>query len=152
MIEKGGESSMALWAIWLVIGVLLIIAEMATLTFYLLWLAIGALAAGLVALVTPDFILLQVLVGVVVALILTFYTKPLTRRMRSSRGYTDVIYELVGREGLVIEDIPLEGLGIVKVGNETWSAQSELPLGKGTPIIVMQSSSTILQVQKREDV
>lgn len=143
---------MDLWAIWLVIGVLLIIAEMATLTFYLLWLAIGSLAAVLVALVMPDSIILQVLLGVIVALILTLFTKPLTKRMRSSKGFTDVIYQLVGQEGLVIEDIPLEGLGIVKVGNETWSAQSEVPLIKGTPIIVVQSYNTILQVQKREDV
>jgi len=140
------------WAIWLVIGVLLIIAEMATLTFYLLWLAIGSLAAVLVALVMPDSIILQVLLGVIVALILTLFTKPLTNRMRSSKGFTDVIYQLVGQEGLVIGDIPLEGLGIVKVGNETWSAQSEVPLIKGTPIIVVQSYNTILQVQKREDV
>ena len=143
---------MAFWAIWLVVGVLLIIAEMATLTFYLLWLAVGALAATLVALVMPDFIILQVLVGIIVAIILTIFTKPLTRRMQSSKGFTDVIYQLVGQEGLVIGDIPLEGLGIVKVGNETWSAQSELPLAKGTPIIVVQSYNTILQVQKREDV
>jgi membrane protein implicated in regulation of membrane protease activity len=143
---------MALWAIWLVVGVLLIIAEMATLTFYLLWLAIGALAAALVAILMPDAIVLQVFVGIVVALFLTFFTKPITRRMRSSIGFTDVIYQLEGQEGLVIGDIPLEGLGIVKVGNETWSAQSEVPLSKGTPIIVVQSYNTILQVQKREDV
>ncbi|MEX2460698.1 MAG: NfeD family protein [Paenibacillaceae bacterium] len=143
---------MAFWTIWLVIGILLIIAEMTTLTFYLLWLAIGAFAATLVALVTPDAIVLQVLVGVIVALILTFYTKRLTRGMRKSKGFTDVIYQLVGQEGHVISDIPEEGLGIVKVGNETWSAQSETPLRKGTPVIVIQSSSTVLQVQKREDV
>jgi inner membrane protein len=152
MIVKGGEFLMAFWAIWLVVGVLLIIAEMATLTFYLLWLAVGALAATLVALVMPDWIILQVLVGVVVAILLTIFTKPLTKRMRSSKGFTDVIYQLVGQDGLVIEDIPLEGLGIVKVGNETWSAQSVVPLIKGTPIIVVQSYNTILQVQKREDV
>lgn len=143
---------MAFWAIWLVIGVLLIIAEMATLTFYLLWLGLGALAATLVALAMPDSLILQVLVGVAVALVLTLFTKPLTRRVRRSKGFTDVIYQLVGQEGLVIADIPLEGLGIVKVGNETWSAQSEMPLIKGTPIIVVQSYNTILQVQKREDV
>ncbi|QGQ94081.1 NfeD family protein [Paenibacillus psychroresistens] len=143
---------MAFWAIWLVIGILLIIAEMATLTFYLLWLALGSLAAALVALILPDAIVLQVFIGIVVALLLTLFTKQVTRRMRNSRGFTDVIYQLVGLEGLVMEDIPQEGLGIVKVGNETWSAQSEVPLSKGTPIIVVQSYNTILQVQKREDV
>lgn len=143
---------MDFWAIWLVVGILLIIAEMLTLTFYLLWLAIGALAAALAAILMPDAIAAQVLVGVVIAIILTLFTKPLTVRMRISRGFKDVIYQLEGQEGIVISEIPLEGLGIVKVGNETWSAQSVVPLSVGTPIIVVQSYNTILQVQKREDV
>ncbi len=143
---------MEVWAIWVVIGVVLIIAELATLSFYLLWLAIGALAGAFVALIAPDVIVAQIFVSIVVALVLTMFTKPLTTRMRKSKGFTDVIYQLVGQEGIVVGEIPLEGLGIVKVGNETWSAQSEVPLIKGTPIIVVQSYNTILQVQKREDV
>jgi membrane protein implicated in regulation of membrane protease activity len=152
VIEEGGEISMALWAIWLVVGILLIIAEMATLTFYLLWLGLGALAAALIALLLPDSIVLQVFVGALVALGLTLYTKQITRRMRDSKGYKDVIYELVGQDGIVIEGIPVEGLGIVRVGNETWSAKAEEPLSTGTSIIVVQSHNTILQVQKRRDV
>jgi membrane protein implicated in regulation of membrane protease activity len=153
MIRRGGESSsMDLWGIWLVVGILLIIAEMATLTFYLLWLGIGAIAAAIVAMLIPDSLVLQVLVSIVVALGLTLYTKPITQRMRISKGFTDVIYQLVGQKGIVIEGIPLEGLGVVKVGNETWSANAEEPLAIGTLIIVTQSHNTILQVQKWKDV
>jgi membrane protein implicated in regulation of membrane protease activity len=152
MIEKGGESSMDLWAIWLVVGIVLIIAEMATLSFYLLWLGLGAIAAAIVAMLIPDSFVLQVLVSVVVALGLTLYTKPITQRMRNSKGFTDVIYQLVGQKGIVIEGIPIDGLGVVKVGNETWSANAEEPLAIGTPIIVIQSHNTILQVQKWKDV
>lgn len=143
---------MELWAIWVVIGVLLLIAEMGTLSFYLLWLAIGALAGAVIAMIVPDAIVLQVLVSIIVALLLTVFTKPLTVRMRKSKGFQDAIYQLVGQDGIVISEIPLEGLGIVKVGNETWSAQSVVPLSKGTAIIVVQSYNTSLQVQKREDV
>jgi membrane protein implicated in regulation of membrane protease activity len=143
---------MEMWAIWLIIGVLLIIAEMATLTFYLLWLGVGALFAALTAWFLPDATGVQVLIGIVVAIGLTIYTRPLTRRVRESKGFTDVIYQLVGQEGIVIEPIPIEGLGIVRVGNETWSAAADEPLVTGTPIIVVQSRNTTLQVQKRKDV
>jgi inner membrane protein len=143
---------MEMWAIWLIIGVLLIIAEMATLTFYLLWLGIGALFAALAAWLFPDAIGVQVLIGIVVAMGLTIYTRPLTRRMRQSKGFTDVIYQLVGQEGIVIEAIPIDGLGIVRVGNEKWSAAADEPLVAGTSIIVVQSRNTTLQVQKRKDV
>jgi membrane protein implicated in regulation of membrane protease activity len=143
---------MEMWAIWLIIGVLLIIAEMATLTFYLLWLGVGALFAALAAWLFPDATGVQVLIGIVVAMGLTIYTRPLTRRVRQSKGFTDVIYQLVGQEGIVIEPIPIEGLGVVRVGNETWSAAADEPLVIGTPIIVVQSRNTTLQVQKRKDV
>jgi membrane protein implicated in regulation of membrane protease activity len=139
---------MALWAIWLVVGIILIVAEMATLTFYLLWLGLASFAAGIVAMIAPDAIVLQVFAGIVIAAVLTVYTKPLTRRLRSSKGYTDVIYQLVGQEGVVIENIPSNGLGVVRVGNETWSANAEEPLDIGTRIIVVQSHNTTLQVQK----
>jgi membrane protein implicated in regulation of membrane protease activity len=143
---------MEMWAIWLIIGVLLIIAEMATLTFYLLWLGVGALFAALTAWFLPDATGVQVLIGIVVAMGLTIYTRPLTRSVRESKGFTDVIYQLVGQEGIVIEAIPVEGLGVVRVGNETWSAAADEPLVIGTPIIVVQSRNTTLQVQKRKDV
>jgi membrane protein implicated in regulation of membrane protease activity len=143
---------MEMWAIWLIIGVLLIITEMATLTFYLLWLGVGALFAALTAWFLPDAIGIQVLIGIVVAMGLTIYTRPLTRRVRESKGFTDVIYQLVGQEGIVIEAIPMEGLGVVRVGNETWSAAADEPLVTGTPIIVLESRNTTLQVQKRKEV
>jgi membrane protein implicated in regulation of membrane protease activity len=139
---------MELWAIWLIIGILLVVAEMTTLTFYLLWLGIGALSTALTAWLFPDLIWLQLLVGIAVAIGLTVFTRPLTRKARSSKGFTDIIYTLVGQQGIVLEAITLEGLGIVKVGNETWSAASNEFLDIGTHIIVVQSRNTILEVQK----
>ncbi|OAB28430.1 hypothetical protein PMSD_22130 [Paenibacillus macquariensis subsp. defensor] len=143
---------MELWAIWLVIGVILFVIEMLTLTFYLLWIGIGAIAAALIALVAPDLFFVQALVGCIVALGLTFFTKPLTRYMRKSKGYTDVIDDLVGKQGIVIEQIDVGKNGIVKVGNETWSANSYQTLQKDDVIIVLQRGTTVLEVQKWEGV
>lgn len=143
---------MELWAIWLIIGIILFVIEMLTLTFYLLWIGIGAIAAGLIALVVPDLFFVQVVVGCLVALVLTFFTKPLTRFMRKSKGFTDVIDDLVGKQGVVIEDIEIGKNGIVKLGNETWSATSYQPIQKGDVVIVTQRGTTVLEVQKWEGV
>lgn len=143
---------MELWAIWLVIGIVLFVIEMLTLTFYLLWIGIGAIAAALIALVVPDLLFVQVVVGCLVALVLTFFTKPLTRFMRKSKGFTDVIDDLVGKQGIVIEEIEVGKNGIVKLGNETWSATSYQPLQKGDVVIVLQRGTTVLEVQKWEGV
>jgi membrane protein implicated in regulation of membrane protease activity len=139
---------MELWAIWLIIGGILLIAEMLTLTFYLLWLGIGAWVAAVVAWIAPDGMVLQILAGCIAALALTFFTKPLTQRIRLSKGFIDPIDEMIGKEGVVVEEIALGKHGIVKVGNETWSASSQGYLPKGEMIIVVARGTTIVEVKK----
>lgn len=139
-----------MWAVWFIIGVFLLIAEMLTITFYLLWLGIGAIAAGVVALVLPGSFAAQGLSGAVVALLLTFFTKPLTRWFRKSRGYHDPIHDLIGKQGIVQEDAEAGNPGIVKVGGETWSAVSKQPLRKGEVVRVVDRGTTMLEVEKWE--
>jgi inner membrane protein len=136
------------WVLWLIAGGVLVIAEMTTLTFYLLWLGIGALAAVPAAMFVPGSWALQVAVAVVVAVLLTFFTKPLTRRVREARGFRDAIDELVGKQGFVVEDIPEGRHGIVKVGSEIWSATSEEALPQGTQVIVVNRGNAVIEVEK----
>ncbi|NHN29431.1 NfeD family protein [Paenibacillus agricola] len=139
---------MELWAIWLIIGGIMLIVEMLTFTFYLLWLAIGAVAAAAIAWLAPDAIVLQILAGCITALILTYFTKPLTSRFRASKGFKDVIDEMIGKQGVVLEAIEPGKHGIVKVGNETWSASSNEYLAKDEVVIVVERGNTIVEVQK----
>ncbi|KIL35832.1 hypothetical protein SD71_10540 [Cohnella kolymensis] len=136
------------WAIWLIVGGVLFIAEMLTFTFYLLWLGIGAIVAAAVALAAPETFVWQALAGGAAALILTVFTKPLTRRIREARGYSDAIDELVGKPGIVIEDIIDGKAGIVRVGSETWSAVSQQQLLKNEKVMVIRRGTTVLEVQR----
>ncbi|GKU80380.1 NfeD family protein [Paenibacillus sp. L3-i20] len=140
---------MELWLIWLIVAGLLIVVEMLTLTFYLLWLGIGALAAAVVDVIAPGALLLEVVIGCTVALLLTVFTKPLTRRIQHSRGFKDSVDELVGMSGTVLEAVGTDKPGIVKVGNETWSALSDETIEKGESIIVVGRGSAILHVNRR---
>lgn len=141
---------MQLWVIWLIVAGVLLVAEMLTLTFYLLWLGVGALVAALAALIVPDAFAVQVIVGCAVALVLTLSSKRLTRRFRASRGFRDAIDELVGKRGVVVEAIEPDRMGIVKVGSETWSAKSPEPLAPGASVIVVARSATVLEVYQSE--
>lgn len=136
------------WAIWLIVAGVLLIVEMLTLTFYLLWLGLGALVAVLTALLFPDSFIVQALAGAIAAVVLTVFTKQLTRRFRESRGYRDAVNELVGKQGIVLEDIAPDRPGIVKVGSETWSATSVEVLKKDEAIIVVNRGTTVLEVHK----
>jgi Membrane protein implicated in regulation of membrane protease activity len=136
------------WAIWLIAAGLLLIAELLTLTYYMLWLSAGAVVAAVVSLLAPDDFLLQSLIGGVAALALTGLTKPLTRRFKVGKGFRDTHEDLVGKQGVVIAKISPDRPGIVKVGSETWSAASKEELDLDERVTVVGRSSTVLEVQK----
>lgn len=140
---------MSLWIVWLIAGLLLIVAEITTFTFFLLWLGIGALVGSVLALIFPDAYVIQILGACIAAISLTYFTKPfIKKRMQGSKGYTDKFELLVGKRGEVKTAVPLEGLGIVLVGNETWSAEANEFIAQGETIVVTGRNSTVLQVAK----
>ncbi|MFF2910940.1 NfeD family protein [Paenibacillus sp. NPDC057934] len=139
---------MVIWAIWFIVAGLLLVVEMMTLTFYLLWLCIGAAVAGLVSLIMPDAILIQVVLGSLVAIGLTLFSKPIVARFRSSRGFKDTGTDIVGRQGIVVEPIEPGRYGQVKVGGDTWSASSSQVLGKDEVVKIIGRSSTIIEVER----
>ncbi|AZR76909.1 NfeD family protein [Bacillus cereus] len=139
---------MAAWVIWFIIAGILFIAEMLSITFYMLWLGIGAVVGGLIALFTPDALLLQVTVGAIVSLTLTFFTKRISKNFREAKGFTDTVDMLVGKRGIVMQAITNEANGIVKVDGDTWTAIADSSIDAGEKVVVIKRHSTILQVKK----
>ncbi len=89
---------MAAWVIWFIIAGILFIAEMLSITFYMLWLGIGAVVGGLIALFVPEALLLQVVAGAIVSLTLTFFTKRISKNFREAKGFTDTVDMLAGKK------------------------------------------------------
>ncbi|MEQ3594471.1 NfeD family protein [Bacillus albus] len=141
---------MAAWVIWFIIAGILFIAEMLSITFYMLWLGIGAVVGGLIALFAPEALLLQVIVGAIVSLTLTFFTKRISKNFREAKGFTDTVDMLVGKKGIVMQAITNKANGIVKVDGDTWTATADDPIDAGEKVIVIKRHSTILQVKKGE--
>ncbi|MDC6155774.1 NfeD family protein [Bacillus albus] len=142
---------MAAWVIWFIIAGILFIAEMLSITFYMLWLGIGAVVGGLIALFAPEALLLQVIVGAIVSLTLTFFTKRISKNFREAKGFTDTVDMLVGKKGTVMQAITNEANGIVKVDGDTWTATADDPIDAGEKVIVIKRHSTILQVKKESE-
>jgi membrane protein implicated in regulation of membrane protease activity len=142
---------MVVWVFWLIAAGVLFVAEMMTLTFYLLWLTVGALAAGVVSFFLPDAVLFQVVLGSLVALGLTFFSKPLVARFRNSQGFKDSGTEIAGRQGVVVEPIEEGRFGQVKLGGDTWSARSHQRLEKDEVVKVVKRSATIIEVERWGD-
>ena len=108
--------------IWLVAGVLLAIAELFTLDFVLIMLAVGAFAAAGAALGLPPA--LQVLVFAAVSALGLGAVRPAIKK-RLHRGADHAVMgmdAIEGAEATVIEQVA-EGRGMVKIGGELWTAR-----------------------------
>lgn len=113
------------WETWLVVAILLALAELLSLDLFLLMLAGGALAGMGTALVTDD-VVAQVLVAAVAAvLLLVGLRPPLVRRLHGGPDLVLGPASLVGARGIVTTSIAEHTPGRVKVGGESWLAVAE---------------------------
>lgn len=133
-----------IWILWCVLGAVLIIAEVFTSGFVLLWFGIGALAAAFAALIGIDSLALQFLIfaGVSIGLTAasrTIFVKYMTREDTREQLRTGV-EALPGKVGTVVSSSrgALQE-GAVKVFGSTWTAypaDGEQPLEAGERVRV----------------
>ncbi|MFC6089782.1 NfeD family protein [Saccharothrix lopnurensis] len=114
---------MAASLIWLILGVLLVAAEVLSGDFVLVMLGVAALgAAGAAGLGAP--VLISAVVFGVVSLGLVLGARPaLKRRMELGTGHRSGIEALAGATAVVVSRVDAHG-GTVRIGGEVWSARS----------------------------
>ena len=145
------------WIFWVVLGVALIVAEIFTLGFVLLWFGIGAFAAALVGLVGGGFFL-QFLIFAVVSIALTAMSRTILAKY-FSHGDTDRMKSgadsLPGQIGTVTT--ASKGTlneGAVKAFGSTWTAfpvEGEDPLAEGEKVEVVEVRGSSIYVRKIGD-
>lgn len=124
---------------WLVILVVLVIIEIATMGLTTIWFAGGALAAMIAAAVgAPVFI--QIPLFLVVSFLLLYFTRPLAvKYFNRDRARTNV-ESMLGRRGIVTGEIDnLTGQGQVTVSGMEWSARSaadSVKIQEGTVVTI----------------
>ena len=140
---------------WIIAALVLAGLEMLTLTFVAVYPAVGALAAGITALLGGN-IGLQVIVFAVVtigALLLT--RRPLLRMMKRAPSIPSNAPTVVGKRAVVV--IAIEAgpgqRGQVRVGTEYWSAhaEAEQPIAEGTTVEVSSIDGVALVVRPVRD-
>ncbi len=110
--------------IWLIVGVLLVVAELLSGEFVLLMLGGGALAAAGVSLFVGGPVVGGV-VFAVVSVLLLFAVRPALRR-RLDRGVDRTVMHhqaLLGSTAVVVARVDEHG-GRVKIGGEVWTARA----------------------------
>jgi len=128
---------------WLILGVLFLIAEIFTPSFFIMWFGIGAFAAMLVAFLFENSVLYQSIAFILVSLILVLFTRKLAQKMSGKPSRLIVQDEMIGRIGVVIETITADGgKGFVRIDKEIWRARSrseqEIPVGAKIKVIELK--------------
>lgn len=131
--------------LWLLVALVLAISEVLAPGTFLIFLGLGAVAAGLVTLVTAD-VRLQVLVFVAASGLALLFGRALYRRILIRRDNAREIGRgPVHEHGIVVDPI-IAGRGKVKVRDTVWlAAGPDLP--QGTAIIVLRREGTLLHVR-----
>ncbi len=141
---KGGNQMNWAAIIWLVLLVIFLAAEAATVTVVSLWFAAGALTA-MIAASLGGALWLQILLFLAVSAVCLTALRPVVRRFIHPKLTATNVDAIVGSTGLVTASVDnVSAAGQVKLGAMVWTARST----SGAPI----SEGTLVKVDRIEGV
>jgi len=141
------------WWIWMIVAAFFIVAEMFTAGFFLLWFAVGAAVAGLLAWMGIGMVP-QLASFVVLSLILFFASRPFAERFSKKQPPGIGADRFIGKEGIVLEEINnTADKGRIRMDHEEWRADTEgnTSIAAGTRVVVAGVSGNHLVVKLKEE-
>ena len=142
------------WWHWAVLGIGLIIAELAVPAFFIVWFGLGALLVSLVVLVAPSLgLTAQLLTWTVasVAMVVIWFRifKPGMHKTRIGMSDSNI----VGEVGMLTRDVEPFQKGQVRfqkplVGSESWECISDEVIKSGERVKVLGIEGSFLKVGK----
>ena len=140
--------------IWLILLVIFILVEIATVGLLTIWFAGGALAAFFASL-SQLGAAVQVIVFLIVSLALVLLIRPLAQKKFNSGHIRTNAQTLIGEEAVVLEPIDnLQSEGRVMIRGQEWSARSvddKEKFEKGDTVQVMSISGVKLMVRRPQE-
>jgi Membrane protein implicated in regulation of membrane protease activity len=140
------------WIVWLILGVVLIVAEIFTLGFFLIFFGVGAIAAALAAMlgvgVVGQFVIFLIVSGGLTALSRTIFAQYLHPNATELKMGTD---SLPGQIGTVTADSKgALNEGAVRVFGSEWTAfpEDDEPLVAGEKVEVVRIQGASIYVRK----
>lgn len=134
---------------WLILGLVLLIAEMASGTTYLLWPAVAAFLTALVSLTGATSWIVDMGVFAVLVIALTYFGRPIVQRWReegAASGLNQRSTTLIGTRGEIT--VFANGAGSVKINDTIWRAVSDEPLAPGEAVVIDSVDGATLKVKR----
>ena len=134
---------------WLVLLIICIGIEVATMGLTTIWFAGGALIAIFAAVIGAP-IWLQATIFIIVSLVLLFFTRPIAVKYFNKDRVKTNVESMVGRQAIVISEIDnLQGIGQVTVGGQEWSAEEQVTIAVGAVVTVVAINGVKLIVREQ---
>lgn len=142
------------WWYWIVGGLGLVLAELATATFFIVWFGLGALLVGLVALFAPDLSLTaQVILWVLASLAMVFAWFRVFRADQVNTRAGTAAGDVIGEVGLLVSGVAPFAKGSVRfqrpvLGADEWVCLSDESIAAGERVRVVSVEGSFIKVVK----
>jgi membrane protein implicated in regulation of membrane protease activity len=139
---------MEAWVVWMIVAVVLGVAELAGLTLAFGLLAVAALAAGLVGAAGLPFAVQVGVFAVASAAGLGVVRPVAIRHIRQPPPLRSGVAALVGREALTLTEVTKHA-GRVRIGGEEWSARPYdpdvvIPEGAAVDVLAIEGATALV--------
>lgn len=137
---------------WMIIFIILILIELSTVNLVSIWFAIGALASFILSFWVSDMTW-QIAMFVGVSFISLLLTRRFVNKVRGGKIEATNLDRVIGKIGVVTEEITKLDPGEVKVDGKRWSAISTKKIKVGSKVEILSIDGVKLNVKevKEED-
>jgi membrane protein implicated in regulation of membrane protease activity len=146
------ELGVSVGLVMLVIGVLMLLAEVAAPGMFILVPATVLIVMGAIGMVAPDILLewWSPIIAVAILLPMTYVTMLMYQKLAPPvPPETTVATSLVGMTGVVVTTVVPNSLtGKVRIAHDTWSATSSKEIAAGKKVVVKASEGVHVTVEE----
>jgi inner membrane protein len=143
-----------MWWLWMILAAILLIGEIFTAGFFLLWFSIGAAGAGVLALlgIGPSA---QLIVFILSSGILFVFGRRFAERVTAKQPPGIGADRFVGLMGVVLEEIDnIANTGKIRIGSDIWRAGGEngdvMPVDSIVKVLRIEGTRAIVQKLEKE--
>lgn len=140
-----------LWQLWLLVCLVCLVLELSSGDFFIMCFSIGAFFTTLAAAMDMSFTG-QVVCFAICSALCIFFVRPVALRyLHGHKQRVSNADAIIGRIGVVSQDIEAGGFGRVAIDGDDWKAQadnSDVTIAKGDKVKVLSRDSIIITVAK----
>ena len=141
-----------LWLIFVAAGMVLVLMELLLgieTGLDMVFIGSAFILGGLITIAMGSWVWTAVISGII-CVAYVFIGRSYIHRRIAVKGEKTNIDTIVGKRGLVLQDIKVHEYGLVKIGMEEWRARAEEEIKEGEEISVTGISGVTLNVKRAE--